>query len=150
MRSVAQKMGVREGTRAFVLNAPTSALRAIELPHLEISKTLTGKFDYIHLFCATQIEMDEAFPKLKCHLKQQGKLWVSWPKEKKLGTNLGMRKVIEIGYNHGLVESTCLRIDDVWAGLKVTHPKVGKTYNNSYGTLPDEERSCISDASSGT
>ncbi len=37
-----------------------------------------------------------------------------------------------------MVESTCLRIDEVWAGLKFTHPVPGKHYANSYGTLPGQ------------
>ena len=39
-----------------------------------------------------------------------------------------------------MVESTCLRIDDTWSGLKFTHPKPGKVYANSYGTLPGQAR----------
>jgi len=35
------------------------------------------------------------------------------------------------------VESTCLRVDGIWAGLKFTHPKQGKVYINRYRTLPD-------------
>jgi hypothetical protein len=38
-------------------------------------------------------------------------LWVSWPKSKKLETDLAQPKVIEIGYNHGLVESKTLSMD---------------------------------------
>ena len=49
-------------------------------------------------------------------------LWLSWPKGGRLGSNLGLPKVIKIGYDFGLVESTCLRVSDVWAGLKFTHP----------------------------
>jgi hypothetical protein len=136
-RSVAQKMGIREGVRAYFVNAPSSALAAIELPELEVSEELEGDFDYIHFFSLTQAEMDETFPKLKSHLKPSGTLWLSWPKGKRLGSDLGLPKVIEIGYNHGLVESTCLRVDDTWAALKFTHPKKGRVYNNRYGTLPD-------------
>jgi hypothetical protein len=44
--------------------------------------------------------------------------------------------VIEIGYSHGLVESTGLSVDLTWSGLKFTRPKAGKIYNNSYGNLP--------------
>ncbi len=77
---------------------------------------------------------------LKPHLKPWGTLWLSWPKGKRLGSDLGLPKVIEIGYNHGLVESTCLRVDDTWAALKFTHPKKGKVYHNRYGTLPDAWR----------
>ena len=65
-------------------------------------------------------------------------LWVSWPKGKQLGTDLALPHVIRIGYSHGLVESSCLSVDATWSALKFTHPKKGKTYNNSYGKLPVE------------
>ena len=136
-RSVAQKMGIKKGALAHFVNAPASALTAIGLPELEVSQDLQGDFDYIHFFSATQSEMHDIFPILKLHLKRSGMLWLSWPKARKLGSDLSLPKVIEIGYSHGLVESTCLRIDDTWAGLKFTHPKNGKIYTNSHGTLPD-------------
>lgn len=136
-RSIAQKMGIRAGARAFFANAPPLALEAIELPELEVSEDLDGDFDYIHLFSITQTQMNETFPKLRPHLRASGMLWVSWPKGGRMGSDLGLPKVIEIGYNHGLVESTCLRVDDTWSGLKFTHPKKGKVYNNSYGTVPN-------------
>jgi hypothetical protein len=135
---VSQKMGIKAGTRAFFMNAPETARKAIELPELQVSEKLDGEFDYIHLFLISQSEMAEKFPKLKPHLKPGGMMWVSWPKGKKLGSDLTLPKVIEIGYNYGLVESTCLSVDPTWSGLKFTHPKKGKTYNNSYGTLPDQ------------
>lgn len=37
-----------------------------------------------------------------------------------------------------MVESTCLRVHDTWPALKFIHPKAGKTYRNSYGTLPGQ------------
>lgn len=135
-RSVAGKMGVRSGCRAHFVSAPALVLQGMELPELDISGDLSGGFDYIHLFSITQAGMTEDFPRLKRHLNAGGMLWVSWPKAKKLGSDLALPVVIRIGYDHGLVESTCLRIDDTWAGLKFTHPKAGKVYNNSYGTLP--------------
>ena len=97
---------------------------------------LRGQFDYIHVFTITQAEMDDVFPKLKRHLKPTGMLWVSWPKNKKLNTDLVLPKVINIGYSHGLVESICLSVDATWSGLKFTHPKKGKDYHNSFGQLP--------------
>ena len=49
-----------------------------------------------------------------------------------------MKRVIAIGDDLGTVESICLRVDEVWAGLKFTHPEPGKVYKNSYGTLPQQ------------
>lgn len=137
-KSVSQKMGVKEGSRAFFKNVSETALAALELPSLEVSSTLAGDFDYLHLFTTTQTEMDATFPRLKAHLKPTGMLWVSWPKGKQLNTDLSLPKVIHLGYNHGLVESTCLSVDATWSALKFTHPKKDKIYNNSYGKLPTE------------
>jgi hypothetical protein len=137
--TVARKMGIREGTRAVFVNAPEAARGAIDPPPLEVAAGLTGEFDYIHLFARTQAELDETFPKLKAHLKATGMLWVSWPKGRKLGTDLALPEVIRIGYSHGLVESTTLSVDATWSAMKFTHPKQGKVYDNKYGTLGERE-----------
>ncbi len=96
------------------------------------------EIDYIHLFVKTQTEYIDNFPKLKPFLKRDGMLWLSWPKGGKLGTDLNIKSVIKLGYDFGLVESTCLSINDIWSGLKFTHPKKGKVYNNSYGKLNEK------------
>lgn len=135
MKTVAQKMGIKENSSAHFVNAPDDALADIQFPEINISKTLDGEFDYIHLFVKSQDELREVFPKLKKHLQLNGMLWVSWPKNRQLDTDLTLPKVIEIGYSFGLVESINLSVNEVWSALKFTHPKKGKTYQNSHGTL---------------
>ncbi len=134
-RTVSEKMGIKEKMRAFFVQAPEGVLETMELPELEVAGTLSGNFNYLHVFVITQEDFNEHVPRLKKHLAAGGMLWVSWPKNKQLGTDLTLIKVIEWGYNFGLVESTCLSIDDTWSALKFTHPKDGKLYNNSYGKL---------------
>lgn len=134
-RTVAQKMGIKENSRTFFVNSDKTAIENIELPELIIINNIEAEFDYIHLFVKTQSEFIEHFPKLKSYLKSNGMLWVSWPKGGKLGTDLNIKSVIKLGYDFGLVESTCLSINGIWSGLKFTHPKEGKVYNNSYGKL---------------
>lgn len=135
MKTVSEKMGIRENTKAIFVNAAEDALENIQLPLLNVSTELEGEFDYIHLFVKKQSEFNNHFPKLKPYLKENGTLWVSWPKSGKLGTDLNIKIVIKLGYDFGLVESTCLSINEIWSGLKFTHPKKGKVYNNSYGKL---------------
>ncbi|WP_461102111.1 hypothetical protein [Spirosoma koreense] len=43
--------------------------------------------------------------------------------------------MIEIGYTYVLVESKAISVDATWSALTFTHPKEGKIYQNSYGTL---------------
>lgn len=138
IRTVSQKMGIKENSRAIFINADKDALENINLPTLNVSTKLDEEFDHIHLFVKTQAEFINYFPKLKTHLKPNGMLWVSWPKGGKSGTDLNIKIVIKLGYDFGLVESTCLSINNIWSGLKFTHPKKGKVYNNSYGKLNNE------------
>jgi hypothetical protein len=137
-RTVAQKMGIKSGWRAHVVGAPEGVIDTLALPELTMVSELTGEYDYLHLFVLTQDQMRKEFPALVPHLAPRGKLWLSWPKSRKLGSDLTLPKVIEIGYDSGLVESTCLRIDDTWSGLRFTRPRAGQVYANSYGTLPSQ------------
>jgi hypothetical protein len=134
MKTVAEKMGVKSGSRAILVNAPEDAVLAMQLPDINTTQA-TGKFSYIHLFVITQANMHKHFPKLRKHLEATCSLWLSWPKAKQLATDLTIKKVIEIGYSYGLVESKTLSINSTWSAIKFTHPIEGKEYNNSYGKL---------------
>ena len=128
-------MGIKENSKTYFVNAPNDAIESLSLPDVQLVNGLTGEFDYIHLFVKHQSEQEDFFPKLKEHLKLDGMLWVSWPKGGQLDSDLSLPKVIKIGYEFGLVESTCLSVNSVWSALKFTHPKKGKIYNNSHAKL---------------
>jgi hypothetical protein len=132
-----KKIGFKSGMRAILVKAPPEAAKALGVPKGDISKRLTGSFDYIHLFAKHRRELDAKFPALKKRLDPGGMLWVSWPKGGSLGTDLTLTRVIKIGYSHGLVESKTISIDQTWSAIKFTFPKKGKEYKNSYGKLPD-------------
>ena len=135
MKTVAQKMGIKEGARAYLKHAPEDAIQSLHLPEIQLMGRMSGEFDYIHLFVKTRRGQEKLFPELKKHLKLEGMLWVSWPKGGRLASDLSLPQVIKIGYEFGLVESTCLSVNETWSALKFTHPKKGKEYNNSHATL---------------
>jgi hypothetical protein len=134
-KTVSEKMGLKPGMRAIYLKAPAEAIKAIDAPTMEVETELSGDFDYIHFFAHSQAEFHHTFPALKNHLKPRGMLWVSWPKAKREETDLTVTIVIKLGYDYGLVESTCISVNPIWSALKFTHPKAGKTYHNKYGEL---------------
>lgn len=136
MKSVSEKIGAKPGARAILVNAPADLHSVIDLSHLNVASTLKDQFDYIHVFCRTQDEVEIKLPRLKQHLAPTGMLWVSWPKAGKLTTDLSLPVIIKIGYDHSLVESKAISINDTWSAIKFTFPKEGVTYNNSYGKLP--------------
>jgi hypothetical protein len=138
--SIAEKMGISKGSHAYFMNAPDQVMETMDLPDLDLASELEGKFDYIHFFVKTQATFNDSFPKLKNHLKPTGMLWVSWPKSGKLGTDLRLTTVIKLGYDHDLVESKVVSINDTWSAIKFTYPKAGKVYKNSYGKLKSQNR----------
>lgn len=135
-KKISDKMGLKPGMRGYLFKAPAEAVAAIDLPELSLSSAAHGSFDYIHIFVRKAAELDKEFPRLKKHLAQNGRMFVSWPKSRQLQSDLILPEVIRIGYSHGLVESTALSINHVWSALKFTWPRPGKVYQNSYGKLP--------------
>lgn len=136
MKSLIEKIGAKSGARVIFVNAPEEVMKVIDVSQLKVGSALKDQFDYIHLFCRTQDELQIKFPKVKKHIAPTGMLWISWPKAGQLTTDLSLPVVIRIGYQQGMVESKAISIDDTWSGLKFTFPKEGVVYNNQFGTLP--------------
>ena len=134
-KSVLEKIGVKENMRSIFVNAPSDTLKEVESPLINLEPKLSGKFDYIHLFVKSQEEFLKKFPKVAKHLEKTGMLWLSWPKSRQYETDLDIKTVIKLGYDHGLVESKCISINSTWSALKFTWPKENKVYKNSYGKL---------------
>jgi hypothetical protein len=134
-KSIAAKMGIKPGSRTLFIGAPADAVDAMALPELDLKTQRTGDFAYIHFFATSQQDLHAEFPVLRNHLLPTGMLWISWPKAGQQRTDLTLTKVIEIGYEYGLVESKTLSINATWSAIKFTHPIKGKVYHNSYGTL---------------
>jgi hypothetical protein len=80
MKTVAEKMGIKPGMRAILVQAPEGVAQTIRLPGLDLAPTLAEDFDYIHFFARSRADLREHFPGLKSHLRPTGMLWVSWPK----------------------------------------------------------------------
>ena len=134
-KTISEKMGIRNDSRALFVNAPAEAVNAIHPPALQVANRLTGTFDYIHFFATRAADLDKKLSSLKNHLKPTGMLWISWPKAGQQDTDLTMYNVIKIGYDYGLVESKAISVNSTWSAIKFTHPKEGKVYRNKFGKL---------------
>jgi hypothetical protein len=133
--ALATKMGLRSGMRAILVGAPATVARQMRSAGADLRTQLRGGFDHIHFFATRSAPLDRRFPRLRDRLNPGGRLWISWPRARQLATDLTLPEVIRIGYDHGLVESKTIGVDETWAAIKFTAPRAGKTYRNSYGTL---------------
>lgn len=135
-RPLHQKMSLRPGARVLVVGAPPEVRPRLGLGVAD--EESGAPYDHVHLFVTSRAEQRSRMTDLREVLAPRGRLWLSWPKGGGLGTDLSLPAVIEIGYDLGLVESTCLSVDATWSALRFTWPRPGVTYANSYGTLPGQ------------
>lgn len=122
MNLITRKIGARPGMRTIFINAPAEAMSVIDVSRLQVTDQLKDRFDYIHLFCKTQDELEIKFPRVKNHLAPTGMLWVSWPKAGQTSTDLSLSVVVRLGQQHGMTESKAINITDAWCALRFTFP----------------------------
>lgn len=123
-QTLVQKLGIKEGHRLSLLNAPDGYLELLgQLPdRVRVCDSLVGTFDFIQFFTADRAELSQMFPRLREALARTGMLWVSWPKKSaRVPTDLTEDVIREIGLNNGLVDVKVAAVDETWSGLKFVY-----------------------------
>lgn len=123
-RPLINKLGIKPGYKIYMAQSPANYLMELgEFPeNVVISKKLNSDLDFIQFFTKDSLELKTHFPKLKQSLKNNGTLWISWPKQKsKIKTDLNENIVREIGLENGLVDVKVCAINDIWSGLKFVY-----------------------------
>jgi hypothetical protein len=121
-----RKLGIRAGTRVWLVNAPAGyadALRAAA-PNALVEDggapaAGTGLVDLVHLFCATRADLDAHGPAAIAAYQTGGHLWVSYPKGgAKAGTDLN--RDVDWGPLPvaGFRPVTQVAIDERWSALR--------------------------------
>ena len=120
-RSLADKLGIKAGTRVVALQAPpTYAALLGTLPSgASLHSRLPGSSGFIHRFARHRNELAADFPRLAQALPDDGTLWISWPKQASgVDTDLDENVIRQIGLAQGLVDVKVCAVDEVWSGLK--------------------------------
>jgi hypothetical protein len=115
------KLGIKPGQKLALLNPPhTYEIGLGELPTgVTVARGLTGGLDLIQLFVKDRTTLETEFPTLKESIKQEGMIWVSWPKRSsKTLTDLDENLVRAIGLRNGLVDVKVCAIDATWSAMK--------------------------------
>lgn len=124
-RSLVAKLGIKEGYRCALVNAPPSYRAGLgKLPRRAMiaAAEFGGPLDFIHVFSQEKQDLENKIPELKQSLSSNGVLWVSWPKIKsKVETDLNENIVREIGLKNGLVDVKVCAVDETWSGLKFVY-----------------------------
>ena len=128
-RSLAEKLGIKPHGCVVVLNKPPQYEELVApLPvGTTITEALFKDSAFIHFFVTEKSVLEKRFAKLKKHLKEDGILWISWPKgSSKIPTDLNENSIRDIGLAHGLVDVKVCDVDEDWSGLKFVYRLVDR------------------------
>ena len=121
---LAKKLGIKEGSRIALVNAPKDFRSALgELPdNVEFVSRPTKSLDMILFFVMSERVLARDFAKLAEKLVTNGMIWIAWPKKSSgVTTDLTEQRVQRIGLNAGLVDVKICAIDETWSGLKFVY-----------------------------
>jgi hypothetical protein len=127
---LAKKLGIKPGMLLCVVNAPADyAVLLAPLPeNVAIVREASEGPDIIHVFVKRRSELVELINVYKNKIKQNGAIWVSWPKKAaKIATDVTEDTVREVALPLGLVDIKVCAVDDVWSGLKLVIRKENRT-----------------------
>lgn len=125
-----KKLGIKAGFRLYVKNPPANYQELIAPlpPGVRQLRRLTNKLDMIHFFTTSRIELTAEIEKFMSRIKQNGMIWVSWPKKaSKVPTDVTEDVIREVILPLGLVDVKVCAADATWSGLKLVIRKENRT-----------------------
>lgn len=117
-----KKLGIKARSRLYLSGAPDNYLRLVApLPEgVQVESRFHRETDIVHIFCTVQKQMANEIRSSAAGLKDDGSIWVSWPKRSsKVPTDITEDKIREIALPLGLVDVKVCAVDDTWSALKL-------------------------------
>lgn len=119
---LATKLGVREGSRVLLTDAPQGFTLGPLPSGVEVVNRARGRLDVVVLFATRRADLRRRFAAPARALDPAGRLWVAWPKKaSKVETDLSFELVQTIGLDAGLVDNKSASIDEVYQGLQFVY-----------------------------
>jgi hypothetical protein len=117
------KLGIREGHRLAVLDAPEGFDRTLgPLPAgvTGLSTLARGTpFDVVIRFVRSRAELVAGFAPITTRMQQAGAIWIAWPKKASgITTDMTEDVVREVVLPTGWVDNKVCAIDATWSGLR--------------------------------
>jgi len=128
---LAKKLGIKAGGKLLLVNAPDHYLDLFSdmPPDVYFTDDISFEIDVIHFFSKSEDEYRVKLPELIKQIKQNGMIWVSWPKKaSKVVTDITEDLIRNFALQMGLVDIKVCAVDEVWSGLKLVIPVKNRKY----------------------
>ncbi len=121
-KPLAQKLGICQGDRVKVRNAPDNYLGLLSpLPAgVTISNRLRGEVRIFHLFTSKRCDLERGLEIALDQIQINGMIWVSWPKKTSgVPSEISEDSIRNLALSKGLVDVKVCAVDDTWSALKL-------------------------------
>jgi hypothetical protein len=119
---LAQKLGIKAGTKVVALNAPSVYRKLLAPLPAGVSfadKAVAGS-SFVHLFVTERRVLEKELKRLRGLLDDAGIIWISWPKKSSgAETDITEDVIREVCLPLGFVDVKVCAVDDTWSGLKL-------------------------------
>ena len=127
---LAKKLGIKEGCKVVVKNPPDRYADLVApLPAgVKLNSRMSNDIDVLHVFVRARSELVRCLPIAMARIKQNGMIWVSWPKKAAgVATDVTEDVVRAVALPLGLVDVKVCAVDDIWSGLKLVIRRENRT-----------------------
>ncbi len=121
-----QKLGLREGARLYVSDAPAHLPALLAgAPKGMVRLTRFAEFDIAIVFVTSRVALAAAVARTLPKLADGGMIWVAWPKKASgVVTDVTEDTVRDVALPLGIVDVKVCAIDATWSGLKLLRRRV--------------------------
>jgi hypothetical protein len=119
---LAKKLGIQAGAFVRTVDAPGDYAQLLEpLPaNMTFVERGANALDVVHLFTKSRAKLTKYLDEYKNKIKQNGSIWVSWPKKSSgIPSEVTEDTIREVALPLGLVDVKVCAVDDTWSGLKL-------------------------------
>jgi len=119
---LAKKLGLESPLKLLCINAPRDYKSWLgDLPKgVSLITEASQPVEAAHVFAADRMFLDATLSKLRNELRQDGFVWVSWPKKSsKVPTDITEDTIREIALPLGFVDIKVCAVSEVWSALKL-------------------------------
>ena len=120
-----KKLGLKSGFKIKLVNAPTYYWKFFDLLPENIDEVNDPKTmkDFIHVFSRDNNELKNELDSLRKEIKQNGMIWVSWPKKSSnIETTVNGDVIRKLAFENNLVDVKVCAINETWSSLKLMIP----------------------------
>jgi hypothetical protein len=119
---LAQKLGIRAGSRVYLHAAPEHYARLVAPlpPGVKMVARPTADTDIAHIFAVRRSALHAMLLRLLARLRPDAAVWISWPKKASgRATDITEGVIRELALPLSLVDVKVCAVDEVWSGLKL-------------------------------